>query len=167
MFPAYNFPTTGVSSCYSQNVPRRTLLHCSSQWHVFIPQNYTLCPSPRSSSIDNPLCTLYLRHATPANTQLALYADHTAILTQSWRTDTIVHRLTHATSVLLRYFTRWKTSSKYSQNRGHFIHSTPSCSPNTAPLPAHGNRVEYTSPIYWSPTRPQTPVYETFNLSNS
>ena len=45
---------------------------------------------------------------TPPNTQLALYADDTAILAQSWRTDTIVHRLTHATSVLLRYFTRWK-----------------------------------------------------------
>jgi len=44
----------------------------------------------------------------PPNTQLALYADDTAILTQSWRTDTIVHRLTHATSVLFRYFTTWK-----------------------------------------------------------
>jgi len=44
----------------------------------------------------------------PPNTQLALYADDTVILAQSWRIDTIVHRLTHATSVLLRYFTRWK-----------------------------------------------------------
>ena len=37
-----------------------------------------------------------------------LYADVTAILTQSWRTDALLHRLTHATSVLLRCFTRWK-----------------------------------------------------------
>jgi len=44
----------------------------------------------------------------PPNTQLALYANNTAILTQSWRTDTILHQLTHATSVLLRCFTRWK-----------------------------------------------------------
>jgi hypothetical protein len=42
------------------------------------------------------------------HTQLVIYADDTAILTQSWRTDTILHRLTHTTSVLLRYFTRWK-----------------------------------------------------------
>ena len=42
------------------------------------------------------------------NTQIALYADDTAILAQSWRTDTIIHRHTHATSVLLRCFTRWK-----------------------------------------------------------
>ena len=40
----------------------------------------------------------------PPNTQLALHA----ILAQVWRPDTIIHRFTHATSVLLRYFTRWK-----------------------------------------------------------
>jgi len=46
------------------------------------------------------------------HTQLDLYAGDTAILTQSWRTDTILHRLTHATSILLRYFTRWKGNFK-------------------------------------------------------
>jgi len=44
----------------------------------------------------------------PPNTQLALYADDTAILTQSWRTDTIARRLTHAMTMLHRYFTKWK-----------------------------------------------------------
>jgi len=44
----------------------------------------------------------------PPNSHLALYADDTAILTQSWRTDTIVNRLTQASSTLLRYFTKWK-----------------------------------------------------------
>ena len=44
----------------------------------------------------------------PPNKQLAIYADDTAILAQSWRTDTVLHRLTHATSILFRYFTRWK-----------------------------------------------------------
>ena len=39
---------------------------------------------------------------------MALYADDTAILAQSWRVDTIVNRFTHATSMLLRYFTKWK-----------------------------------------------------------
>jgi hypothetical protein len=102
---------------------------------------------------------------TPPNTPLALYADDTAILAQSWRTDTIVHRLTHAMSVLLRYFTRWKL--QYSQNRGHSLYSTPSCSPSISPLPTHCNPVGLTSPISRSPTRPQIPIHETFNLRNT
>jgi hypothetical protein len=53
-------------------------------------------------------------------------------LAQSWRTDTIIHRLAHATSVLLSYFTRWELPSQYSQNRRHLIHSMPSSPP--APL---------------------------------
>jgi hypothetical protein len=32
----------------------------------------------------------------PPNTQLALYADDTALLAQSWLTDTIARRFTHA-----------------------------------------------------------------------
>jgi hypothetical protein len=43
------------------------------------------------------LFTLYISDMPhPPNTQLALHADDTAILTQSWRTDTIARRLTHA-----------------------------------------------------------------------
>jgi hypothetical protein len=44
----------------------------------------------------------------PPNTQIALYADDTAILTQSWRTDTIAWWLTHAMTILQKYFTKWK-----------------------------------------------------------
>jgi hypothetical protein len=44
----------------------------------------------------------------PPDTLLALYADDTAVLAQSWRTDTIVNRLTRATTILLQYFTKWK-----------------------------------------------------------
>jgi hypothetical protein len=44
----------------------------------------------------------------PPHTQLTLYADYTALLTQSWRTDTIVLRLTHAMAVLHRFFIKWK-----------------------------------------------------------
>jgi len=54
------------------------------------------------------LHSISLTCRNPPNTQLALYANDTAILAQSWRTDTIIHRLTHATSVLLCYFTRWQ-----------------------------------------------------------
>jgi hypothetical protein len=37
--------------------------------------------------------------------QLALFADDTALCTQSWRTDTIAKRLTTAANRLLTYFT--------------------------------------------------------------
>jgi hypothetical protein len=55
------------------------------------------------------LFTLYIADMPyPPNTSLALYADDTAILAQSLRTDTIARRLSQATSVLQRYFNRWK-----------------------------------------------------------
>jgi len=64
---------------------------------------------PQGAVLSATLFALYISDMShPPNTQLALYADDTAILTQSWRTDTLLHRLTHGTSVLLRYFTRWK-----------------------------------------------------------
>jgi hypothetical protein len=69
---------------------------------------------------------------TPPNTQLALYANDTAILAQSWRTDTIVHQIIHATSVLLHYFTRWKFQVNIHKTEAIFItrcHPVP-----TAPL---------------------------------
>jgi hypothetical protein len=64
---------------------------------------------PQGAVLSTTLFALYISDIphTP-NTQLALYADDTVILTQSWRTDTIVVRLIQATPVLLRYFTTWK-----------------------------------------------------------
>jgi hypothetical protein len=44
----------------------------------------------------------------PPKTSLALYADDTAVLAQYWRTDTIARRLSHASSVLERYFNTWQ-----------------------------------------------------------
>jgi len=64
---------------------------------------------PQGAVLSTTLFALYISDIPlPPNTQLALYADDTAILTQSWRTDTITNRLSHAISVLLRYFTKWK-----------------------------------------------------------
>lgn len=40
--------------------------------------------------------------------QLALFADDTALYTQSWRTDTITRRLTDAVSRLHTYFAKWR-----------------------------------------------------------
>jgi hypothetical protein len=44
----------------------------------------------------------------PPETLLALYAYDTAVLAQYWRTDIIVNRLSRETTILLRYFTKWK-----------------------------------------------------------
>jgi hypothetical protein len=43
-----------------------------------------------------------------SNIHLAMFADDTALYTQSWRTDTITHRLSTAITRLLTYFSRWR-----------------------------------------------------------
>src|SRR5215510_13866783 len=54
---------------------------------------------PQGAVLSTTLFALYISDIPhPPNTQLALYADDTAILTQSWRTDTITNRLSHAIS---------------------------------------------------------------------
>ena len=64
---------------------------------------------PQGAVLSTSLFSLYISDIShPPNSHLALYADGTAILTQSWRTDTIVNRLTQASTTLLRYFTKWK-----------------------------------------------------------
>ena len=83
----------------------------------------------------------------PPHTQLALHADDTAILTQSWRTDTIFHRLTHATSVLLRYFTKWKIQVNIHKTEAILFTRRQPIPPSTSSFPTQCNSVEYTSPI--------------------
>jgi hypothetical protein len=64
---------------------------------------------PQGAVLSTILFTLFLSDIPhPLKTSLALYADDTAVLAQSWRTDTIARRLSHASSVLQRYFYRWK-----------------------------------------------------------
>jgi hypothetical protein len=66
----------------------------------------------RTSTADDNVCRADAPHhrgqTHQADTQLALYADDTALFTQSWRTDTIARRLTSAIDTLHRYFTKWK-----------------------------------------------------------
>ena len=76
------------------------------------------------------------------NTQLALYADDTAILAQSWRIDTIVHRLTHEINILLRYFTKWKLQVNTHKTQAILFKRRP-----TAPEPLRFNHTA----INWSP----------------
>jgi len=64
---------------------------------------------PLGAVLSTTLFAIYISDMPhPQHTQLALYADDTALLTQSWRTETIVRRLNHALTVLYRYFTKWK-----------------------------------------------------------
>jgi len=77
----------------------------------FIVSLTILTPSglPQGAVLSITLFAIYISDMPhPPHTQLALYADDTALLTQSWRTDTIVRRLNHAMTVLHRYFTQWK-----------------------------------------------------------
>jgi hypothetical protein len=45
---------------------------------------------------------------SPTHTHLDLYADDTALLSQSWRPDTISRRLSQAVATLLKYFSKRK-----------------------------------------------------------
>jgi len=55
---------------------------------------HTLAGLPQEAVLSTTLFALYISDIPhPPNTHLALYADDTALLVQSWRTDTIACRL--------------------------------------------------------------------------
>ena len=71
--------------------------------------NRLLSDLPQGAVLSTTLFTIYISDMPhPPHAQLALYTDDTALLTQSWRTDTIVRRLTHTLTTFHRYFTKWK-----------------------------------------------------------
>ena len=58
---------------------------------------------PEGAVLSTTLFAIYISDMSQhPHTHLALYADDTAILTPSWRTDTTLHRLTHATGSICR-----------------------------------------------------------------
>jgi len=79
--------------------------------HIKDSQSTPVHPSaglPQGAVLSTTLFTLYIADIPhPPDIQLALYAD-IAILAQSWRPDTIAHRLTSAMSQLFRYINKWK-----------------------------------------------------------
>ena len=105
--------------------------------------------------------TLFALHISDmphhSHTLLALYADDTAILAQSWRTDTIVNRLTHATSMLLRYFTKWKLQVNIHKTEAILFTRRRPTAPSNTPLPTNYRLVEISCPISRSHTWLQTP----------
>ena len=95
---------------------------------------------PQGAVLSTSLFSLYISDIPhPPNSHLALYADDTAILTQSWRTDTIVNRLTQVSPTLLRYFTKWELRINVRKNRSNTFHqnavplSLPQSNFNTRP----------------------------------
>ena len=80
--------------------------------HINDDQSATISPLaglPQGAVLSTTLFTLYIADIPhPPDTQLALYADDIAILSQSWRPDTITRRLNSTMSQLLRYFNKWK-----------------------------------------------------------
>jgi hypothetical protein len=64
---------------------------------------------PQGAVLSPFLFTLYISDIPRLpHVQLALYADDTAVFTQSWRPDTISRHLYLAVDQLLKYFTRWR-----------------------------------------------------------
>jgi hypothetical protein len=72
------------------------------------PKN-TSADLPQGAVLSTTLFDIYISDMPhPSKTQLAVYADDTALFTQLWRTDTIARRLTSAMNALHRYFTKSK-----------------------------------------------------------
>ena len=77
---------------------------------------------PQGAFLPRTLFAIYISDMPhPPNTQLALYADDTALLAQSWRTDIIARRLTHAMA-LLQILHQMETLRERQRNSGHIIY---------------------------------------------
>jgi hypothetical protein len=71
---------------------------------------------PQGAVLSTTLFTLYIADIPhPPDTQQALYAHDIAILSQSWRPETISRRLNSAMSQILRYFNKWKLRVNFSK----------------------------------------------------
>lgn len=64
---------------------------------------------PQGSILGPTLFCIFINDFPRVNNVLySLYADDTAITTQSWRTDTIIKRLKNAAQKIIKYMERWK-----------------------------------------------------------
>jgi hypothetical protein len=64
---------------------------------------------PQGAALSPILFTYYISDIPRLqHIHMALYADDTALLTQSWRVDTVARRLTSAITHLKKYFDRWR-----------------------------------------------------------
>jgi hypothetical protein len=59
--------------------------------------------------------------------QLAMFADYTAIFSQSWRPDTIARRLSYNLTRLTSYFEIWRLKENTKKNASYSIYQTTSC----------------------------------------
>ena len=64
---------------------------------------------PQGVILSTTLFFLYLSNMLcPLHTCLVFCSDDPALLSQSWRPETVSHRLSNAVTTLLKYFTMWK-----------------------------------------------------------
>jgi hypothetical protein len=121
---------------------------------------------PQGAVLSTTLFSLYISDIPhPPNTQLALYADDTAILIQSWHTDTIAKRLTQASSILLRYFTKWKLCVNIHKTEA--ILFTKCHLPPPTPFPPHNHSMAPLCSLPRRHSRLQTPLYPTYHVRNT
>ena len=77
---------------------------------------------PQGAVLSPLLFTLYISDMPSLpHMHLALYADDTALLPQSWRVDTIVRRLRMAVTQLQMYFIRWRLQVNTSKTEAIFF----------------------------------------------
>ena len=105
---------TNLSHCACPIIPFYSLspawkvLPLLSTWMTLnSPQNPVLRSSSGCRTIDT-ILPLPFRHPAPSAHPPPLYANDTAILSQSWRRDTISRRLCHAVTTLLKHLTTRK-----------------------------------------------------------
>jgi len=77
----------------------------------------TLSGLPQGAVLSTTLFPFYFSDMPrPPHTHLALYADDTALLSHSWRPDTISRRISTAITTLQKYVTTWKIRLKNHKN---------------------------------------------------
>jgi hypothetical protein len=73
------------------------------------PTKYPMAGLPQGAVLSPVLVSLYTADFPHIpNIHIALFADDTALYTQSWKIDTIARRLTRALSRVVHYLRRWR-----------------------------------------------------------
>ena len=76
---------------------------------------------PQGSSLSPSLYNLFIHDIPEGGTEMALYADDTAIFTSSRFSKTIEKRLKNKSKQLLNYFTKWKITINKNKTQAIFF----------------------------------------------
>lgn len=101
---------------------------------------------PQGSVLGPVLFNLYINDLPrTTNTEVALFADDTAIFTSSWRTDTIVNRLQTAATKVNKYCQKWRI--KLNPAKSETIMFTKRRPAGYSNVTLNGNQIEWSSHV--------------------